>query len=119
MIQFGFVGPNGVGKSTIFELLSGNQSPDKGTISYPSSERLGYVKQQVFLGNQDVPLLDYVENAIPELDTLHAEIQQLEHSLDTLGDVEKARALTRLFKQSLNTLAAMNLRIEPKPFCPA
>lgn len=94
--RVGFVGPNGVGKSTIFELLSGNQSPDKGTISYPSSERLGYVKQQVFLGNQDVPLLDYVENAIPELDTLHAEIQQLEHSLDTLGDAEKARALTRL-----------------------
>ena len=108
--RVGFVGPNGVGKSTIFELLSGNQSPDKGTISYPSSERIGYVKQQVFLGNQDVPLLDYVENAIPELDDLHAEIQQLEHSLDSLGDAEKHARFrgSALFKRNSNILAAMN-----------
>ena len=118
--RVGFVGPNGVGKSTIFELLSGNQSPDKGTISYPSSERIGYVKQQVFLGNQDVPLLDYVENAIPELDDLHAESSSWNIRLTRLATLRKRVRfrVSERFKQNSNILAAMNLRIARRPFYP-
>lgn len=94
--RVGIVGPNGNGKSTLFEMLAGHQTPDKGEVNYPQVKRLGYMKQQVFLGDGAAPLLDYVENALPELDAIHDEIHELEHEMDRMDAEDKARALARL-----------------------
>ena len=45
--RVGVVGPNGTGKSTLFEMLSGNLSPDKGEIAVKNNHfRLFHVKQR-------------------------------------------------------------------------
>ncbi len=41
----GVIGPNGAGKSTLFKLLTGQESPDSGTIDIGTTVRLGYVDQ--------------------------------------------------------------------------
>ncbi|RMB53840.1 ATP-binding cassette ChvD family protein [Sphingomonas sp. PP-CE-3A-406] len=41
----GVIGPNGAGKSTLFKLITGQESPDSGTIDKGSTVRLGYVDQ--------------------------------------------------------------------------
>ncbi|MBR6373085.1 MAG: ABC-F family ATP-binding cassette domain-containing protein [Victivallales bacterium] len=92
----GLVGPNGAGKSTIFEILSGNESADAGEASYPSSMRLAYVRQQVNDLGGGMPLLNYVENAMPELEDLHDEIQRLEELLPSASDSDKPKMLARL-----------------------
>jgi ATP-binding cassette ChvD family protein len=41
----GVIGPNGAGKSTLFKLITGQETPDSGTIDMGSTVRLGYVDQ--------------------------------------------------------------------------
>ena len=41
----GVIGPNGAGKTTLFRMLTGQEQPDSGTISYGETVRLAYVDQ--------------------------------------------------------------------------
>ena len=41
----GVIGPNGAGKSTLFRMLTGQEQPDTGTISYGDTVKLSYVDQ--------------------------------------------------------------------------
>lgn len=41
----GIIGPNGVGKTTLFKLLSGKEQPDSGSIKFGETVKLAYVDQ--------------------------------------------------------------------------
>jgi len=41
----GVIGPNGAGKTTLFRMITGQEQPDKGTITIGESVQLGYVDQ--------------------------------------------------------------------------
>lgn len=41
----GIIGPNGVGKTTLFRMITGQEQPDSGNILIGESVRLGYVDQ--------------------------------------------------------------------------
>ena len=41
----GVIGPNGAGKSTLFKMLTGQETPDAGTIEYGDTVDLSYVDQ--------------------------------------------------------------------------
>jgi ATP-binding cassette ChvD family protein len=41
----GVIGPNGAGKTTLFRMITGQETPDKGTITIGESVQLGYVDQ--------------------------------------------------------------------------
>jgi ATP-binding cassette ChvD family protein len=41
----GVIGPNGVGKTTLFQMLTGNEEPDSGTIRIGDTVRIAYVDQ--------------------------------------------------------------------------
>ena len=41
----GVIGPNGVGKTTLFQLLAGHESPDAGTLRIGDTVRISYVDQ--------------------------------------------------------------------------
>ncbi len=94
--RVGIVGPNGAGKSTMFEILSGAQTPDKGEVSYPSSMRLAYVHQQLHDVASETPLLDYAENALPELQHLQVELEKLENALQQPNADPTGKLLSRL-----------------------
>src|SRR5438874_11338840 len=44
--RYGLTGPNGAGKSTFMKLLTGEQPPQRGTVSGPA--KLGVLKQDQF-----------------------------------------------------------------------
>ncbi|APF37756.1 energy-dependent translational throttle protein EttA [Chelatococcus daeguensis] len=41
----GVIGPNGAGKTTLFRMITGQETPDAGTITIGESVKLGYVDQ--------------------------------------------------------------------------
>ncbi|GLQ33813.1 energy-dependent translational throttle protein EttA [Amylibacter marinus] len=41
----GVIGPNGAGKSTLFRMLTGQDQPDSGTVTYGDTVQLSYVDQ--------------------------------------------------------------------------
>lgn len=41
----GVIGPNGAGKSTLFRMLTGQEQPDEGSVSYGDTVKLSYVDQ--------------------------------------------------------------------------
>jgi ATPase subunit of ABC transporter with duplicated ATPase domains len=41
----GVIGPNGAGKTTLFRMLTGQETPDSGTVEYGDTVKLSYVDQ--------------------------------------------------------------------------
>jgi ATP-binding cassette, subfamily F, member 3 len=50
------IGVNGSGKTTLLRMLSGEESPDKGSISKSTSMTMGYLPQEVELFDEKTPL---------------------------------------------------------------
>ena len=75
--RVGVVGPNGAGKSTLFGLVMGEFSADGGSINLPKDTRLGYVRQQIPDVADELPLIEFMEKGMPEL-------QRIQHAMDAI-----------------------------------
>lgn len=63
--KVGVIGLNGAGKSTLFKLISNDLQADGGTVSYPSHQKLGMVRQDI--EETDDALIDIVLAADEEM----------------------------------------------------
>ena len=62
--RIGLVGRNGMGKSTLFRIILGEQSPDSGNVGIPKGYRLGALEQHLdFTG---ATILEEVIQALPK-----------------------------------------------------
>ncbi|MBE6371177.1 MAG: ABC-F family ATP-binding cassette domain-containing protein [Lentisphaerae bacterium] len=98
--RVGIVGPNGMGKTTMFQILTGEISPDKGETVIPKKARLGYLRQQLDFYDPEAKLIDFVCAAEGELARIVEQIHELEKQiaagdsnpskLNTLGHLQSA-----------------------------
>jgi len=63
------IGRNGVGKSTMFRLITGQVEPDHGEIRYQSRVRISQL-EQALPGELDITVRDYVATGLAELQAL-------------------------------------------------
>lgn len=124
----GLIGVNGTGKTTLLNIISGIQKPDKGDISTPGDYRIGYLKQQpdidpkqtvmdvVFAG--DTPIMNAVREYEQALDVLSASAedpkaqqrfiaaeQKMNQENAWLASTNAKTVLTRLGIENLSAVA--------------
>lgn len=63
----GIIGPNGVGKSTLFNIITGKIPPDSGSIKFGSTVKLGYVDQSRDLLDDNKTVWEEVSSGLEEL----------------------------------------------------
>ena len=104
--RIALIGPNGSGKTTLMDILSGDASPDSGSISRQRNVSLGYLKQEpaLFSGR---PLLQEVLDASPDAVALTEEVAATREALSTEPDPEvQAELMQRLGRVEMELEAA-------------
>jgi len=71
--RIGLVGNNGTGKTTLFRTIVGLVHPDKGNITLPRNQRIGYLPQDLIELKSNIDLISYLKEK--------SGIAKLEHSL--------------------------------------
>ena len=91
--RIGLVGPNGIGKTTLFDIMAGRISPDSGQIVKPKKCLIDYVEQEM-VGYDDIRLFDYVCSARQDLIDMKTEIDMVAHKLE--GQPESVQIVEKL-----------------------
>ena len=78
--HIGLVGPNGIGKTTLFEIMVGRCSPDSGNINRAKGCSIAYLEQE-FGESEQLVLFDFVCSARSDLLDLRSEIDSIQKEL--------------------------------------
>ncbi len=77
--RVGLVGVNGSGKTTLFKVLTGEYTPDAGTVVFGKDTVLGYMEQHV--------CRDFHKTAFEEVMTVFAPLLRMERELEDLANL--------------------------------
>ncbi|MBI2703824.1 MAG: ABC-F family ATP-binding cassette domain-containing protein [Actinobacteria bacterium] len=86
------VGPNGVGKTTLLEIVLGQQRADAGTVSRPKDLRVGYLPQDLAEAPEGT-VLDNTMAGDEQLHSLASRLHALSHLVADTTGAEHDRAL--------------------------
>jgi ATP-binding cassette subfamily F protein 3 len=79
--RVGLIGPNGCGKTTLFRILAGEETPDYGVVNFsPSNLRLGYLPQG-FEPPAEVTIKALIQQITADPETLEPELTRLAMAL--------------------------------------
>ena len=95
--RVGVIGVNGAGKTSLFRLLTGEYTPDRGSVTVLRGRTVGMLAENTdlsLLGN--VSVLDYMIAGFPDLIETEEEIARLESTIGTLAPSEAVSAGARL-----------------------
>ncbi len=96
--KIAFVGPNGCGKSTLFQILAGQIVPDEGEVIIRGDTTLGYLAQEEKFGAHDTPrdvvarALLPVRRAIEEHTELSEKLSHVDGSEENLDQMLERQA---------------------------
>lgn len=76
--RIGIVGKNGVGKSTLLNLLAGRIQPEAGSLQVGETVKLGYFMQETAALEQEKRVYDYIEEIASEVSTREGKISAAE-----------------------------------------
>ncbi len=83
--RIALIGANGVGKTTILEIVMGLQDPDSGEVSRPKDYRIGYLPQELTEAWTGT-VLEEVMRGAEHVTDLEAELRELEAAMAASGD---------------------------------
>ncbi|NND05356.1 MAG: ABC-F family ATP-binding cassette domain-containing protein [Saprospiraceae bacterium] len=103
--KIALIGRNGMGKSTLFNIITGELTPDSGTIQSQKGVRIGHLEQTITI-NQELTIRAAAEEAFQALIALATEHDELQKELETCIDYESDAYMKLLerFNQNLELL---------------
>jgi ATP-binding cassette subfamily F protein 3 len=81
--KIGLIGANGTGKSTLLRLISGEYTPDGGTISKSGDCTIGFLNQDLLSYQTDDSILNVAMQAFEKQLELQKEIDNVLHKMET------------------------------------
>ncbi len=97
--KVGLVGPNGSGKTTVFRLIVGEESPDEGTVSVPKRTTIGYFRQDIS-EMEGRSVLDETIAGCGNVGELHHELQDIEQAMaDISADPDRADEMEKILQR--------------------
>ncbi|CCX83419.1 aBC transporter ATP-binding protein [Ruminococcus sp. CAG:108] len=102
--KVGFIGANGVGKTTLFKILNGEISPVSGTVTFSKNVRPGYMEQHACKNpradvyHELLSVFDYLSDMETKISTLAHQIDNKSGNLDEL--VERQTMLIEQFERA-------------------
>ncbi len=99
--RIGLVGPNGTGKTTLFRMIVGEETPEGGRIRFDPHVTAGMLSQesQCRLG---ITVREEMESAFPEADEAQNKIENLAARLEFAGGHEAKEALRQLSQAQID-----------------
>ncbi len=97
----GLVGPNGTGKSTLFDIITGELDPDEGRVVVPSDLRIGHLPQELTQEERG-SLLDIILSGARDVLEIEERLDELEKKLDQ-ADAEEATELSSTYAELQET----------------
>ena len=100
--KVGFIGANGVGKTTLFKILNGEISPTSGTVTFEKNTRVGYMEQhacnnpRIDVYNELLSVFDYLADMEKEISAVTNDIDNKNGDLNEL--VERQTQLIESFE---------------------
>jgi ATP-binding cassette subfamily F protein 3 len=98
--RVGIVGRNGCGKTTLFRLLAGLESPNEGEVFISKKSRVGYL-EQVQQYPEWTTVRQVLEQPFAELNAILVELRELEGELATIGSSDEKKLERTLDKYYL------------------
>ncbi len=96
--KIGIVGNNGVGKTTLINVLCGKVLPDSGRIEFNKKSKVGYLDQYMKI-DQNLSIDEYLKSAFRDLFNLNAE---LDAELEQLSKTTDETLLDRLVRSTVS-----------------
>ena len=96
--RVGIAGPNGSGKSTLFRIVTGEISPDSGSLSIEGSPKIGWTRQNPAPDAPEETLLEYTLKALPGISAIEAEMHELEQDLSDPAKLKRYGELQTRFE---------------------
>jgi len=96
--RIGLLGANGVGKTTLFRIISGELEIDKGSITRSKNLKIGFLRQEYELAD-DLTLFDEMLKLFSELLELHDELRSLEKEMSFGKSFGSSGNLDKLMKR--------------------
>ncbi len=97
--RVGLVGENGGGKSTLFRLLAGRETPTSGVISRRRNLTIGYLTQEADPAQSQRTVFEVVSGALTELNQLPARMSELEASMADPGIANDPARMERVLAE--------------------
>ncbi len=79
--RIALLGPNGIGKSTLLEVIAGEASYDSGRIVMTKDTSIGYLRQEIDISS-NAPLLDEVTSSVDRINQIKKRIDALTEALE-------------------------------------
>ena len=92
--RIAIIGQNGTGKTTLFDIISGNITPDSGAISMQKGTTIGYLNQDIN-PTSGRELLEEVAKSSASINSIAHKIQMLQEELADEKDEENIAGLLR------------------------
>ena len=101
--KIGVVGPNGQGKSTLFNLINYEFEPTSGTVTVPKNIKSSYMHQNVELSYTNESVLEYTQQINDEIKSIQNNINLISKNLEkNPKNKSQIQLLSELNEQYLN-----------------